>query len=74
LLDHGHPNALSYPVWLVFVEADFVVRRINAHLAIQTSLLQMALSSIPNMSVKPAGTKKTATDLSEILKGMIDGR
>lgn len=74
MLDHGHPNALAYPVWKVFAEAEFVVRRINAHLATQTSLLQMALSSIPNMSVKPSGTKKAVEALSKFLKDMWDGK
>ncbi|RWO06286.1 MAG: hypothetical protein EOS07_21845 [Mesorhizobium sp.] len=73
LLDHGHPTALTYPVWMVFAEASYVVKRINAQMASEISLLQMALSSIPNMSVKPAATKKAAKELTKQLKGLIDG-
>ena len=58
---------------MVFAEATYVVKRINAHLAAQTSLLQMALSTIPNMSVKPGATKRAAKELTAHLKGMIDG-
>lgn len=42
-------------------------------MAVQTSLFQMALSSIPNMNVKPAGTKRAAKDLGDVLKDMING-
>ncbi len=58
---------------MVFAEASIVVRRINAQLAAEISLLQMALSSVPNMSVKPSGTKAAADRLTKQLKGMIDG-
>lgn len=73
MLDHGHPNALSYPVWKVFAEARFVVRRINAQMASETLLLQMALSAVPNQSVKPAHTNRAAKELKNHLKGMLDG-
>ncbi len=59
---------------MVSAEADLVVRRINAHLATEISLLQMALSTIPNMSVKPAATKRAAKELTKHLKGMTDGK
>ena len=58
---------------MVFAEANIVVKRINAQMASEISLLQMALSSIPNMSVKPAATRKAAKELAKHLKGMIDG-
>jgi hypothetical protein len=74
LLDHGHPQAFAYPVWMVFAEAEHVVRRINAHMATQASLLQMALSTIPNMSVKPTGTKSAAKTFADLLKGMWHGK
>jgi len=74
LLDHGHPTALNYPIWKVFAEANYVVSRMNAQMAAQISLLQMALSSIPNQSVKPAATKRIAKELMKHLKGMLDGQ
>lgn len=58
---------------MVFAEASYVVSRINTHMATQTGLLQMALSSVPNMGVKPAATKKAAAELVKILKAMKNG-
>lgn len=73
LLSHGHHKASTYPVWMVFVEADIVVARVNAHLASEIALLQMALSSIPNQSVKPSATKKVANELKKQIKDMLNG-
>lgn len=59
---------------MVFAEASYVVSRINAHMAMETGLLQMALSSVPNMSVKANATKKAAAELVKMLKAMKDGK
>jgi len=58
---------------MVFLEAGIVAKRHDVRLATQISLLRLALSSIPNMNVKPAGTNKTAKELGELLKDMLDG-
>ncbi|WP_176477700.1 hypothetical protein [Mesorhizobium sp. WSM3866] len=50
-----------------------MVRRINAQLAAEISLLQLALSSIPNKSVKPAATRNAANVLKQQLKELTDG-
>lgn len=42
-------------------------------MATQTTLLQMALSSIPNQSVKASATKNAAKQLHKQLKDMLDG-
>lgn len=73
LLDHGHQNAMRYPVWMVFVEAGIVAKRIGVQLAAQISLMQMALSSVPNVNVKHTGTKRAAKDLGDLLKEMMNG-
>lgn len=73
LLDHGHPRASLYPIWKVSAEAGIVVRRLNAQLATEISFLQMALSTMPNMSVKASATKNAAKELQKQLKGLIDG-
>lgn len=73
LLDHGHQNAMRYPVGMVFVEAGIVAKRIGVQLAAQISLMQMALSSVPNMNVERAGTKRAAKDLGDLLKEMMNG-
>ena len=58
---------------MVSAEAKYVVSRINAQMAAETGLLQMALSSIPNMGVKSAATKKAAAELVKTLKAMKNG-
>ncbi|RWF33718.1 MULTISPECIES: hypothetical protein [unclassified Mesorhizobium] len=73
MLDHGHPNAPSYPISKVFAEAGFVVRRINSQMASEISLMQLALSSIPNESVKPAFFRNAAKQLAQQLKELTDG-
>lgn len=59
---------------MVFAEARRVTRRLDVHLASQTALLQMALSSQPNMNVKPAATVRVAKALDKMLKDMLDGQ
>ena len=73
LLDHGHLHAWNYPLSMVFAEAKIVSDRINAHLAAETSLLQLALSSIPNQSVDNRQTRSTAKELRTTLRKMING-
>jgi hypothetical protein len=46
LLDHGHPHASSYPIGLVWDEAQLVERRMNARLADELLLTQLAVASI----------------------------
>lgn len=58
---------------MVSVEAGYVVKRMNAQLAAEISLMQMALSSIPNESVKAPQTKKSAAALKKHLKELLDG-
>ncbi|MER9524084.1 hypothetical protein NKI96_10910 [Mesorhizobium sp. M0292] len=50
-----------------------MVKRINAQMAAETSLLQMALSTVPNQSVKAAHTNRAVKELTKHLKGMTDG-
>lgn len=73
LLDHGHRHAMRYPVWMVSAEARIVAKRLDVQLAAHTSLLQMALSSIPNMNVKTGATNRAAKELGAMLKGMLHG-
>lgn len=46
LLAHGHSQARRYPVGMVYVEAEYVVERIDREEASRAVLLQMAVSSI----------------------------
>lgn len=73
LLDHGHPDAWRYPLWLVMEEAEIVDRRINIQTANHFSLLQKTLLSIPNENVKARFTETVAEELGGTLKDMIDG-
>jgi len=58
---------------MVSEEARLVVARLNAQTATEVALFQMALSTIPNMSVKPAAVKKAAKAFEKRIKGMIHG-
>ncbi len=73
LLDHGHPHAMTYPVQMVFAEAAIVVSRMNAQMASEASLLQLAISTVPNMSIKPAATKRAVKAFKEQLEALTDG-
>lgn len=46
LLEHGHPEALSYPIGRVWEEAELVVERINSLEATRATLFQMAASTL----------------------------
>lgn len=64
---------MRYPVGMVSVEAGFVAKRLSVQLATQTSLMRMALSSIPNMNVDVKATRRENNDLKKLLKEMLDG-
>lgn len=73
LLDHGHPEAWSYPVGLVMQESELVVDRLNAAAGTNALLLQMAVSTVPNMSVKPEGTKSMLKQFGATIKTLLKG-
>lgn len=50
-----------------------MVDRINAQMASEAALLQMAISTIPNQSVKKASTKKAQEDFRKQLKVLNNG-
>lgn len=58
---------------MVFAEARRVVRRLDVQLASRMALMQMALSTQPNMNVKPAASQRIAKAFEKVLKGMLDG-
>lgn len=56
------------------LEADLVVERENAVEAQRASLLQMAVSSIPNMGVKPESTKTMAKTFRQVITALLGDR
>jgi hypothetical protein len=46
LIDHGHPEAMSYPVGMVWDESRLVIERLNGFEVTRATLLQMAVSSM----------------------------
>lgn len=70
LLASGHPDAWSYPIWLVSFESDIIVERENSRLASQVLLTKMALDAIPNMGVKGSATRKAAQAFTKAIKGL----
>lgn len=70
LLASGHPEAWSYPIWLVSFEADMVAERENSRLASHVLLTKMAFDAIPNMGVKGSATRKAAQAFTKAVKGL----
>jgi len=70
LLDHGHPEAWSYPLGFLWLESTLVSDRVNALAAQQAQLMQLAVSTIPNMSVKSSGTKSMLELFRKTMKMM----
>lgn len=64
---------MLYPVCEVSAEALRIVGRINQQMAAEAGLLQMALSTIPNQSMKDAARKKAVKAFEKRLKDLTDG-
>jgi hypothetical protein len=54
-------------------EAQLVVDRLNAQTATDATLLQMAISTVPNMSVKPSATKQITKMFGAQIKALLGG-
>ena len=52
-------------------EADLVVERQNATMGSAALLMQMMISSIPNMGVKPESTKSIGKAFAALVKRLI---
>lgn len=64
--------ARHYPLGFLAEEVAFVVKRENAAFATQAALLRMAISTTPNMAVKPESTKKANRDFQKLINSMIE--
>lgn len=73
LLSHGHPDAASYPIGMLADEASIVVDRVASEQASAVTLQQMAMSTVPNMGIKPATTKRAMRLFQGAVK-MLTGR
>lgn len=69
----GHADAWSYPLGLVLLEAQLVIERLNAEKATNATILRMAVSTIPNMNVKPSDTKKLGESFRELIAKLLPG-
>lgn len=65
LLDSGHAHAFSYPLGMVWEEAQLVVERRNQGSANETALLHAAAAAI--------FSKEGMKNLQKILKELTDG-
>ena len=45
-MTYGHPNARRYPIGMVYVEAAFVVERVNREEANRAIMIQLAVASV----------------------------
>ncbi len=73
LLDHGHPEAASYAIGMLSDEARMVEERTAAEQGVLATLAQMAVSTVPNMGVKPSTTKRAMRLFQNAIK-MLTGR
>lgn len=71
MLAAGHSQAKSYTLGMVEMEAVIVAKRNHLNAVSQAALYQLAISTIPNESVKAESTKKAAKKFDEILKGSL---
>lgn len=74
LLDHGHPYATMYPIWMVSEESHMVADRLQTASANEAVLFQMAISTVPNQVVTPSTTKSMRKSFADLIKKMTGGR
>lgn len=72
-MSEGHPQAWFYPISQVYAEARLATHRINRKMANEAGLWQMAISTIPNQSMKEAARKKAVKAFEKRLKDLTDG-
>ena len=73
MLANGHPDAWSYPIWMLNFESGLIVSRQNADHATAATLIKMALDATPNQSIKASYTKKAAQAFGEQVKKLFGG-
>lgn len=73
LLDHGHPEAWSYPLGLVVQETTIIVDRENQREALRARLIQAAVSATPNGFLDGKSLKKMQDAFGSILKKLGGG-
>ena len=63
LIANGHSGARRYPVGMVYVEASFVVERLNREEANRAIMIQLAVASVISKKGSKAFQKRI-TDLT----------
>ena len=53
LMEAGHPHARHYPIGMLLDEASIVDERHNASHAVNATLMQLAISTVPSEYNKP---------------------
>jgi len=74
LLDHGHPDAWIYPLPFLIAESKIVDTRMREHLASTSTMQQMALSTVPNMNVKPQATTSALKRFTKAIEDLLGKR
>lgn len=57
LFEHGHVDAMSYPLGRVYDEANFITERQNARMSTEALLLQQAVGALLEKKVRKQFTK-----------------
>lgn len=68
LLNHGHPEAWSYPVGFLVAETQLVIERINHQEALRARLTSAAVSAAPNGMLTGRSQKKLMAAFDKLLK------
>ena len=57
LLANGHPDAMSYPLGMVYDETNFIIERQNSNMSTETLLLQQSINALLGKGARKQFTK-----------------
>lgn len=61
LLSNGHPEAMSYPLGMVYDESNLIIERQNSKIATEVLLLQQAVNALLSKGGRKQFTKTLKT-------------
>lgn len=69
LLEHGHPAAEEYPIWLIWFQNQLIVERVNSLIATEAVVFQAALTTT---AMTQDGGRKAIAQFTKIIKGLTE--
>ena len=61
LLEYGHPEAMKYPLGMVYDESNLIIERQNSRIATEVLLLQQAVNGLLSKEGRKQFTKTLKT-------------